>query len=185
MKIILVFVGLWFGLSLGTAGAQVVSEPLLAYYQYVKSGGGDSDEEPHYASNTSIYYFEADFTGDGRKSFFITDDESKQGPHGDYQWAVYYPLASGGYQKAGIGVSMSRYGPAYIGSVNEIKGYGIVDSGKNVVSVQYLSSGKIAITFLGKDQEAKKEDYPQYFATPTKWQIKKITLGELTQKYGK
>lgn len=183
MKTILILAGLWFGLNLGTAAAQVVKDPLLDYYQYVKAGGGDNDEEPHYTQQTPIYYFEADLTGDGRKSFFITDEESKQGPHGGYQWSVYYPLASGGYQKAAVGISMSKYGPAYIGSVSEIQGYGVVDSAKHVVSVQYLSAGKIKIAFLGKNQEAEKEDYPQYFSSPVKWQIQKTTLAQLAQKY--
>jgi len=183
MKTMLIIIGLWLGLNFFTASAQVVKDPLLDYYQSAKAGESPSDDEAHYSPQTPIYYFEADFTGDGRKSFFITDDESREGPHGDYRWSVYYPLASGGYQKLAGGISMRKNGPAYIGYVAEIKRYGIVDSGKHVVSVQYLSDGKINVTFLGKNQEAEKEDYPQYFASPAKWQVQKTTLAGLSQKY--
>ena len=86
--------------------------------------------------------------------------------------------------KLGYGLDASLYGPSFIGYVAEIKGYGIVQSGRHVVSVQYLKDGRIDITFLGKNKEAEEADYPKYFASPTKLQIKRMTLDELEKKYG-
>lgn len=174
-------------MNLCTADAQIVKDPLLDYYQAIRSGDIDilGDEEPHYSSRTKIYEFEADFTGHGRKSVFIANDESRQGAHGAYNWTVYYPLKSGAFQRLARGVSTSIDGPPFIGYVTEINRYGIVDSGRHVVSVQYMSDGEIKITFLGKNknQEAEKEDYPKYFAVPTKLQIIKFTLGQVEKTY--
>lgn len=183
MKTILIIVSIYITLNLFTADAQVVKDPLLEYYQVIKSGDSQGDAVPHYTPRTQIYFFEANFMGVGHKCIFITDGESRQGAHGVYGWSVYCPMASGGYQKLVNGISASKHGPTYVGYVAEINGYGIVESGKHVVSVQYASNGKILKMFLGKNQEAEKEDYPQYFASPTKWQIQKCTLGELEQKY--
>jgi len=183
MKTMFVLTCLWLGLSLSMVEAQVVKDPLLDYYQSTKAGDSSGDKESHFSPQTPIYYFEANFTGNGRKSFFITDDESREGPHGTYGWSVYYPLASGGYQKLDDVVSMGKFGPAYVGYVAEIKGPGIVDSGKHVVSVQYLSDGQLKTTFLGKNQEAEKENYPKYFGSPPKWQIQKTTLAQLARTY--
>jgi hypothetical protein len=186
MKTMLMIAGLWLGLSLCSLEAQVVKDPFFEYYQImIHSGDTLGDEEPHYSPQTEIYYFRADFTGDGRKSIFIANDESRQGPHGSYGWEVYYPLVSGGYRKLGLGLQESLYGPSYIGYVAEIKGYGIVDSGRDVVSVQYLRHGEIDIKFLGKNEEAEEEDYPKYFGSPAKLNIKKMTLSQLEEKYGK
>ena len=178
-----VFACLWLGLGFVVAEAQVVKDPLLDYYQSIKAGDSAGDGEPHFSPQTQVYYFEANFTAKGRKSLFVTDDESREGPHGTYGWSVYYPLATGGYQKLPNTVSMGKSGPAYIGYVAEVKEPGIVDSGKHVVSVQYLSNGQLQTTFLGKNQEAEKEDYPKYFNSSPKWQIQKTTLAELEQKY--
>jgi hypothetical protein len=48
-----------------------------------------------------------------------------------------------------------------------------------------LRHGEIDIKFLGKNEEAEEEDYPKYFGSPAKLNIKKMTLSQLEEKYGK
>lgn len=183
MKLIKLAIGVCVAFSLSKASGQIVKDPFVDYYQFIKSGDTLGDDEPHYSPQTKIYYFKADFTGDNHKSLFISDDESRRGPHGDYGWSVYYPLASGGYKKLLYGVDASLDGPPYMGYVSEIKKYGIVDFTRHAVSVQFRSQGEIDRVFLGKNEEAEKEDYPQYFAAPSKLTIKQITLAQLQQKF--
>lgn len=176
MKKILTVILIYSSVIYSEGYAQVVQDPILKYYQ-------SFDNPTHISPEDKIYVFETDFTGDGKKSVFITNDLARLGPHGTYGWSVYYPLNSGGYQGVTDGIISNLNGPNYIGYVAEIKRYGIVEASRNVVSVQYLSHGKIKMIFLGKDKEFSKEDYPQYFAKPMNWNIQTYTLAQLAQKY--
>jgi hypothetical protein len=189
MKIILMLVSFWLSTCIDRVETQVVKDPLLDYYQCIKSGGTPGDDEPHYLPQTQIYYFKADFTGDGKKSIFVTDEEARQGPHGLYGWFVYYPLASGGYVRleADGGIGMYSGGPDYIGYVDEIKRYGIVLGGKDGVGVYYFDHGTIQIRPLDLTRgHADAAYYPKYFRDHLPdYHMTTTTLAELAQRYAK
>jgi hypothetical protein len=185
MKSILIFVGLWLALTFYGVEAQVVKDTLLDYYQAIKSGDTLGDGAPHYSPKTRIYVFQADFTGDGKESIFITDDESRQGPHGLYGWFVYYPVSSNSYQRLDDGISAFRTGPNYIGYVDQIKRYGIIIGGRDGIGVYYLDNGIIKSQPLDLQRgHADATHYPKYFHAHTPdYPIVTYTLAQLEQKY--
>jgi hypothetical protein len=186
MKSIFALVALCLFLGLSEVGGQVISDPLRDYYQAIKSGDTAGDAEPHYSPKTLIYTFQADFTGNGKESIFITDDESRQGPHGLYGWFVYYPESSVGYQKLDNGISAFRGGPNYIGYVDQIKRYGILVGGRDGIGVYYLDNGIMKSQPLDlKRGHADAAHYPKYFQDHLPdYHIVTYTLEQLSQKYG-
>ena len=187
----LIFVSLHLGISFCAVNAQPVKDPLLDYFTQgfskvdfavPQTDDGEGPFTP-ITPQTRIYTFEATLEPSKRKFVFITSEVESLGPHGDFAWSVYGPLKAGGYKRLPDGFVAHLSGPVYIGYVPEVKVYGIVDAGKHVVSVQYWADGKFRRTFLGKDQEAEVEDFPQYFASPAKWNIHQYTLAQLRQKY--
>jgi hypothetical protein len=185
MKITLVVVGLWLGVGLGLLQAQVVKDPLLDYYQSLKSAESSGNPGVHFSDQTRVYEFEADLIGDGSKTIFITDDQSKGGPHGDYSWSVYVPLPSGGYRSIPDGIDAGIKGPEYIGYIDQIKRYGIIKGGKYGISAFYIDNGAIQSKAIDKERgRANTEHYPKYFSDkPIDRHISAYTLAQLEQKY--
>jgi hypothetical protein len=136
--------------------------------------------------DTKIYLFEADFTGNNRKSVFITDDRSCISPSGNYSWTVYYPSGHGQYELVDDAIVASLSGPGYIGYIREIKRYGVLRGSKNSVIAEYLDHGAIAsenIAQIPGEEDA--DRFPDYFpAKGWDYKIKTYTLGQLSHKYG-
>jgi hypothetical protein len=177
-KFLLVFVFIFGGYLPGLSG-QIVKDPLLSYYHDIQSLAKPSD---------TIYVLEADFTGNKRKSIFITDDQSKLGPHGDYSWSVYCPHQSGGYLVAGSGLDAGIEGPDYIGYIDQLKRYGAItatEGGKYGIKAQYLENGAIQSQSIDQGRgHADERHYPAYFtAKSPDYRIMKYTLTDLKQKY--
>jgi hypothetical protein len=160
--------------------SQTITSPFQDYYR-------SFDNPTQVSAQLKIYVFEADFTGDGRKSIFITDDRCRLGPHEDYSWTVYYPTRSGKYLEAGSFVDAGLTGPDYIGYINQVKRFGAIRGSKDAVIAQYLDNGAIKwqkISELSGGQEA--AYFPKYFpALPTNYHINTYTLGDLSRKYGR
>jgi hypothetical protein len=173
MKILISLFLICLGLSLNSIEAQIVKDPLLHFY-----GLGESKAEDKF------YEFSADFTGDGRQSVFITDEQSREGPHGDYAWMVYYPLSSGGYQIINDQLTARLSGPDYIGYIDEVKRYGMIIFQKNTVTAQYLDNGKIKMEFLSnKNSDENEKDFAKYLKIEKKLEVTTFSLDQLKQKY--
>jgi hypothetical protein len=183
MKIMLILGALYLGLSFLKADAQVVKDPLLAYYQ---SSQSDKTDLP--SPQLEVYCFEADFTGDGQKSIFITDQGSSLGAHGKYSWSVYCPVASGGYRLVTDGshfIAAGLKGPDYVGYIDQIKRYGVITGGKDAVVAQYLDNGILQSQAIDQERGHDNADhYPKYFhAHAPDYHITTSTLAQLAQKY--
>lgn len=187
-----------FVLSLYSARAQVVSNPLRDYYirnfSKIDFTTAPDPEGPHpITPQTLVSYFKADFTGDGRKSVFITCDGDGLGPHGDYAWEVYYPLATGGYRLLTDPTHFFDFGgkgPDYIGYIDQLKRYGVItapEGGKYGISAQYLENGSIHRQTIDEERDhADSEHYPKYFpADFPDYGIQTCTVAQLIQKYAK
>jgi hypothetical protein len=160
--------------------AQTVQDPLREYYE---SFDLNHDSRDYHASPvTVIYYFWADLTGKGQKSLCVTDDGNRTGK-GGYAWTVYHDVGGGKYERFPNNLEFKIQGPSYIGYVSEMKVYGAVGAGRRTVYVYYVDEGRIKIAFLGKNQSAEKQDYPQYFPAVSGLQIEKVTLRDLGKKY--
>jgi len=174
--------------------AQVVKDPLLDYYNRnfskadLAAARDPESPSPPITPQTKIYCFEANFTGPGRKSVFITDEGESLGAHGKYAWSIYCPVKSSGYQlvsdesdfiTGGLG------GPGYIGYVAQIKRYGIVTGAKDSVSVDYLDNGTIKSQSIDEKRgHADAEHYPKYFGNgPPNYHVTTYTVAQLAQKY--
>ena len=190
MKTILLLAGLWLGLSLCAANAQVVKDPLLDYYQRITKPGFYHENDASdfaYSPQTRVVCFEADFTGSGRKSFFITDQGQYLNAHGKYAWTIYVPVESGGYSMAtdeSTLIEVGPNGPAYIGYIDQIKRYGLIIGGKYDVNAYYLDSGTIQSKPIDQEREhANAEHYPKYFSAHAPRSVTTYTLAQLAQKY--
>jgi len=155
--------------------AQVIKDPLLAFYH--EEVGGLSDE-------SDITVIEADLTGDGKSYYLITD--GAPGVHGDYGWGLYSPVHQGEYAKA----FYDYVGPIpiYIGYVRDIKRIAcIVIGGKHsdVITAYYLDHGEIVSVPLSENADEYKRKNPKYFPKTPNFKLKHYTLKELQQKYGK
>jgi hypothetical protein len=190
MKSALVLGILCFWLSVRGTEAQVVKDPLRDYYvrnfAATKLPIRPDSETPSGPLTLQVYYFKADFTGNGRKSVFITDDAEYLGAHGKYGWSVYLPTGRGWYR-----LITNEYnfivggilGPDYIGYVKEAKRYGVLTGARYSVGIEYLSKGVLKPDALDKDHG--RDWYPQYFSDDSEnYNITTYTLGELSQKYG-
>ena len=172
----LVLLFLIFGIfGAGNIKAEEIKDPLLHYFWQIQS----------YAKpDNKVYSFDADLSGDGNQSVFITDDQGRLGHHGDYGWVVYVPLSSGGYRVIDSGIDASLSGPVF-GFIDEDKRYGAITMGyKHTVIGQYLENGEIkSETIDDKPGSADDPKYNKYFAgTPTN-KITTYTIAQLKQKY--
>jgi hypothetical protein len=173
MKIIIVFLIVFFSSFVLRANNQMVRDPLLHFYGFGQNKDGDK-----------FYEFSADLTGDGRQSIFITDDQSRLGPHGDYGWAVYVPVGPN-YSVIEGGITAKLSGPGYIGYIDQIQRYGIINGGKYSVGASYLENGSIKSQVIDEEREhANAEHYPKYFSDKASdYHITTYTLDQLRQKY--
>jgi hypothetical protein len=161
--------------------AQVVKDPLLAYYQ-------SFDNPSQLSPTTQIYCLIADITGDGRKTILITNDRARLGPHGDYGWSLYKPVKTGGYEVIDDTIDAPITGPDYIGYIDQIKRYGAVTAiggGKYGITVQYLDNGTIESQSIDEKRgHADAKHYPKYFGDGSpKYHVTTYTLAQLAQKY--
>jgi hypothetical protein len=173
--------------------SQAVKDPLRDYYvrnfAAIKLPTSLDPESPSgpLTLQSKVYYFKADFTGDGRKSVFITDDAEYLGVHGKYAWSVYFPTARGGYRLITNDYNFivgGILGPDYIGYVKEAKRYGVLTASKDSVGIYYLSKG--ALKSDAVDTEHGRDWYPQYFSNDSgNYNIITYTLAELSKKYGR
>jgi hypothetical protein len=195
MKTALIIAGVWLGLNLSSAEAQIIKDPLRDYYQ-----GGFSqvdfskenipDEEgpsPPVTPQTQIYYFAADFPGDGRKSLFITSEQATLGAHAQYAWSIYCPVSAGGFRLITNSLASGLGGFDYIGYIDEIKKFGIITGSKYAVVAYYLDDGVLKSQAIDRKRGHDSADYyPKYFhAHVPDYHITTITLAELIQKYAK
>jgi len=146
MKTLLTLTALWLGLSLWTAQAQVVQDPLLAYYKMITAPSFDrqNDGDFQYSPQTPVYYFEAELDGSEHKAVFVTDKGNYLGERGQYAWSVYAPVKSGGYHLVTDSISYitaGRLGPSYIGYIDQLKKYGVIVSGRDAITAYYLQDG--------------------------------------------
>jgi hypothetical protein len=170
-----------FGLSVLPASAQIVKDPLLAYYEAF-------DQPLKLPPETQVYSFAANLTSDGRKAIFITNDLARLGPAGQYAWSLYYPLKDGGYKVASDEshfIVAGLDGPNYIGYIDQIKRYGVVVGFKDGVEAQYVEDGTIKDKMIAKGSDlANAGNYPKYFSdSPPVYHISTYTLDQLRQKY--
>lgn len=172
--------------------SQEVKDPLRDYYlrncaAITSATNGDPETLSRSLTlQSKIYYFKADFTGNGRQSIFITDDGEYLGAHSKYAWSVYYPSKSGQFR---LLTNESNFivggilGPDYIGYVKEAKKFGVFTASKDSVGIYYLSDG--ALKSDAVDTEHGRDWYPQYFPDePLNYHITTYSVAELYQKYG-
>ena len=191
MKIMLLLAGVWLGLTLCTVDAQVVKDPLLDYYQRIGKSDfyrENDDSNFSYSPQTQVYCFEANFTGPGRKSVFITDEGQYLNAHGNYGWAIYSPVESGGYRMVtdeSTLIAAGPDGPAYVGYIDQIKRYGVIIGEKYSIDAYYLDNGVIKSQAIDQERgHANAEHYPKYFkAKPIDRHVTTYTLSQLAQKY--
>jgi hypothetical protein len=162
-------------------GTQRVKDPLLAYYQ-------DFDRSSPISPKNQIYSFEADLTGDGHKSYFVTNDLALLGPHGDHAWSFYSQMESGEYQLISSPASFidaGTNGPSYIGYIGEIQRYGAISMGyKHTVDAQYLEGGAIKSEVIDATSgSADDPKYHKYFGSTSAIKITTYTMDQLKQKY--
>jgi hypothetical protein len=187
----LLLLSLFFCGSLCLAQAQVVKDPLLDYYQRIgKPGFYRENNAPgfQYSPQTQLFSFEANFTGSKRKSLFITDSGQFLNDHANYDWAIYIPVGLIGYTMVTDESSLimaGPEGPAYIGYIDQVKRYGIVDGDEGFVSAYYVENGVVQSQDLDqKSGHANETYYPKYFGPQSDDRpATTYTLAQLAKKY--
>jgi len=195
MKSIFMFVVFCLVMSLSSAEAQIIKDPLRDYYQrgfshvdFSKGSVPDTEgPSPPVTPQTQIYYFVADFTGDGRNSLFITSEQATLGAHGQYAWSIYCPAASGEYRLVTDFLASGIRGFDYIGYIDEIKRFGIIIGSKYAVAAYYLDHGVLKSQAIDRERRHDNADYfPKYFhAHVPDYHITTIALDQLMRKYAK
>ena len=144
-----------------------------------------------------VYAITTKFTDDARDCIFITNDSGKYLVDvGALQWQFYRPAEDNKYSRAsefltnvdedhGLSdiITAPLNGPAYIGYIDEIKGYGAIYIDKqnnNWLQIQYADDKLIRCKVV---TGADRSEYSKYIASPKTFKIDTYDLSELKQRY--
>jgi len=185
MKKIITLLFLFLSLPFFQASAQttnVIQDPLLNYYQYLKSSDYMTADGNDLSTNTITSYLSVDISGNGKKSVFITDGGAKISARHGYGWTLYSPLSSGGYTKQNVELGSS--GPDYIGYIKQINHYGFIVSGRSVTEY-YISNNVLVGTNISSAPDSFATNNLGYSLTDASSnQVTHYTLAQLAQMYG-
>ena len=160
----------------------VIQDPLLDYYKYLKSSDYMTADGNDLSTNTITSYLSVDISGNGKKSVFITDGGAKISARHGYDWTLYSPLNSGGYTKQNV--ELGSRGPDYIGYINQINHYGFIVSGRSVIAY-YASNNILVGTNISSDPDSFATNNSGYGLTnASSNQVTDYTLAQLAQMYG-
>lgn len=170
----------------------LVDDPLRDYVER----GCYLTHPPHDPKSIKVYVISANFTDDKRESIFITDESSEYTKDaGRLEWQFYRPSGDNKYSCAAdfftgvdqdhdldVGITAPLTGPAYLGYIDEIKGYGaiFIDKEDNWLVIQYANDELIRTNVVsGADKEA----YTKYISSPKTFEVGVYDLPQLLKKY--
>ncbi len=154
---------------------------------------------PHDQRQVKVYVIHAKFTDDARESVFITNDSGKYTDEvGASEWQFYRPMDDNKYSAAyefltnveqdhdlSDSITAPLSGPAYIGYIDQIKGYGAIYIDKqdnNWLQIQYANDKLIRCNIVtGGDRD----QYSGYIASPKTFKVDIYNLEDLRAKYKK